>query len=112
MYVGQVESEFSVNPSTQIVIQGENAVFYCRHPRTNIIGWFINNASLSSYTTSDFISRANDPDHTLEITSHLLYNGSTIECSAIFFDGRPGQTSPPAKLFIQGTLIHIIIIVL
>lgn len=83
--------------------EGRTALFHCRHPTADIIGWRINGTSPSSFNfpVSDVVSSIEGEKHTLSINARSIYNGSIVECVAIFLDGQQQQISTAAVLIIQ-----------
>jgi hypothetical protein len=42
--------------------------------------------------------------HTLTIPAEPQYNGTVVECLAVFFNGSPNEVSPAAKIFFTPTV--------
>ena len=81
--------------------------FYCRHQITNLIDWRVNHTLLSLVPPSDVTpSMRRDEDgaivNTLTISAHLEYNGSAVECEAVFRDGSQSEVSASALLLVEG----------
>ena len=82
---------------------GEEAVFRCRHPTADFIGWTVNGSIVGSNPPPDvFASTVQDDDgntvHTLTIVGRPEYNGTTVVCAAVYLDGRPSELTPEALL--------------
>lgn len=98
-------------PSEQIVPVLTEATFKCQpmcsESDWNVI-WTVNKTSLgatsppniTTYSESDQNGRM----YTLTIAALSQYNTTTVECVLIYLDGGTRQTSPSAKLWIQGLL--------
>ena len=98
---------FSILPSSQVVSVDEEAVFRCRHPTADFIGWIVNGSSVGTNPPPDvFVSTVQDDNgntvHTLTIVGRPDYNGTTVVCEAFYRDTRPIELSPEALL--QGIL--------
>ena len=108
MYVGKFYwlyiLGFSKSPSSQSVCEGELARFQCQHPFATAIGWRVNGSYVGtgSRLPSNITLDRDDSDgrlDTLSIVGVSSYNGTEIECIAIF-PNRSRIISPPA--FLQG----------
>ena len=81
------------------------AVFRCRHSTADTIGWIVNGSSVGQNPSPDIIpSTITDDDgtlvHTLTIIARPEYNGTEVECVAVFFDGSPKEDTPSVTLTI------------
>ena len=101
------ESEFTVSPTSQIVpSEAPQAIFHCKYPTAENIGWRVNGISLGLLRHMGITACTNlrldgmvidrlkievDPDN----------SGITVECVALFID-QPAIISEPATLTIQG----------
>ena len=92
---------FLLAPSSINVTEGEQAYFQCDHSRADIVGWLVNDTTLSVLNNRD-ISTISDGtiDSEMRIHAHREYNHTTVECLA--FIGMKSETSSPATLLIQG----------
>ena len=82
---------------------GEEALFRCRHPTADFIGWFVNESLVGTNPPPDiFAGTVQDNDgntvHTLTIAGRPEYNGTTVVCAAVYLDGRPSEPTPEALL--------------
>ena len=82
---------------------GEEAVFRCRHPTADIIGWRVNGSSVGQNHPTDITPGTTRDDdgnlvNTLTIIARPEYNGTEVQCVALFRDGSPTVTSPPSVL--------------
>ena len=96
-------SEFTEYPSNITQPVGSVAVFRCRHPSADGIGWIVNGTSLTqipaSEITNDFIIENDVRIFRLIIPTNLEYNGTVVVCVATFFDGlTPSVFTPPVTL--------------
>ena len=83
----------------------ENVVFRCRHQRLDaVIGWQIDRLPHGHYPDIvDGSIRSNGTlVYTLIIPARLEYNRTEVVCQALFPDGSPIESTPPAVLFITG----------
>ena len=103
------KSEFTVSPRSQLASVAQQAVFYCKYPTSESIGWRVDNISLGQmhrnmYITACTILRQDGKViDRLNVEVNLDYNGVSIECVALFTD-RPAVISEPAFLTVQGNL--------
>ena len=84
------------------------AVFKCQHQSLEaIIGWRVN--GLPDRRFSDivpgFITENATLVPTLTIPAKSKYNGTEVECVAVYTDGSPTEVTPPALLTIIEGLI-------
>ena len=86
----------------------ELVVFRCSHMSSEaIIVWLVN-GSLGLYCpdiTTGSISENGTPVYTLIIPARSEYNGTEVVCVAVFTDGSPTETTPPATLIITGLIM-------
>ena len=113
-------SDFAEVPSsvTTNVSENQNALFRCRHERTDaIISWLVNGNLSTRY--SDVIAgsiRENNGTFvdTLTIPTIPVYNGTEVVCVAtvISDDDSTSEKAPPVMLIISGlyTMIHVCIL--
>ena len=81
--------------------------YRCRHTSSGaIITWLVNNILLSGQFR-DIRSLSINEDgiivYTLTIPAEPQYNGTVVECVAIFLDGSPTEVSPAATLLLIPT---------
>ena len=88
---------------------GVEAVFMCRHPTADYVVWRVNNVSVgrTSNQTSIPVSQGTG---TLTILALPEYNGTVVECVALFIDGSPPEISPPVRLIVEGKWLQLLII--
>ena len=104
------KSQFTVFPRSQIASLGQNAVFHCKYPTSESIGWRVNGVSLGrmrssvGITACTILRQDGKVIDRLNIRVNQDYNGATIECVALFTD-RPTVISEPANLTVQGIII-------
>ena len=103
---------FTEVPTSQMVFVGVEAEFRCRHPTADVIAWRVNGTSLGQNPPPDILpdtDRVGDGSlvNTLTIIARLRYNGTEVECLAVFLEESPTETSPTALL--QGTCIVIML---
>ena len=100
--------EVAPSPLTVAVEQGI-ASFQCQHSLADVIGWRVNGkplnvVNLGNISSSTVTVYTVDGATMLSIGTHLEYNGTIIDCVAIFFNGSPPQFSVPVALLVQGLL--------
>ena len=94
-----------------MAVEQENATFHCRYLLADVISWRVNGTLLNTAATFSNISAISFAGvngvstHILSIGTLLVYNGTTIECVAVFIDGSSPQYTAPVPLFIQGIII-------
>ena len=86
--------------------QNQNAVFRCRHERSDgIIVWLINGLSTTRYSDVR-VGSISESDGTfvatLTIPASSVYNGAEIVCLATFDDGSPSEDTTPVLFNIRG----------
>ena len=83
-----------------------SAVYRCRHTSPQaIIGWRVNGSSLVQFPdiTTGSIDENGALVYTLTIPARSEYNGTVVVCLALFTDGTPPESTPPATVtFIAG----------
>ena len=91
-----------------MVAPGTQAVFRCSHQTADIISWRVNGTSLSQTSvdipgiTAEITHQENNNVlNTLTILGPPEYNGTVVECVAIFFDGSPIESTSAAILIIN-----------
>ena len=93
-------------PSPLTVAIGTKGKFRCQHSTADIVSWRINGTSLGSFHPKDVTTEGvATPDglyHVLTIGAVAAYNGTFIECVAIFFDDSAPELTPAVPLLIQG----------
>ena len=93
-----------------MAVEQGTATFQCQHPLAVSIGWRVNGtllimaaALLNVSTTS--VGTPNGVTTILSIGTLLDYNGTIVECIAVFIDGSLPQFTAPVVLLVQGTTI-------
>ena len=85
-----------------------SAVHRCRHTsREAIIGWRVNGSLLGQFPdiTTGSINENGALVYTLTIPARSEYNGTVVVCVALFTDGTPSESTPPATvIFSAGVL--------
>ena len=87
-----------------MVFVGQQAVFRCHHSTARFIDWNINGSLLPFPVPPPgiFPSTTRDGDGTLvdilTILARSEYNGTRVQCVAVFRDGSPNQFSPAVML--------------
>ena len=86
----------------------EQAVCRCRHTSPEgIIGWRVNGSSFVQFPdiTTGSINENGALVYTLTIPVWSEYNGTVVVCLALFTDGTPPESTPPATVaFSAGVL--------
>jgi hypothetical protein len=82
-----------------VTVEQGVALFHCRYNGSDDIIWRVNG---TSPTTPNINESRGFNYSSLTIASLLNFNGSTIECGAIFYNGSPLQFTPPILLLVQG----------
>ena len=85
----------------------ETPPFRCRHMTSDAhISWRVNNSPSGRF--SDIRPGSINEDgtivDTLTIPAEPQYNGTVVECVAVFFDGSPTEVSPAATIFFTPTV--------
>ena len=88
-------------PTTLEVTAGTEAVFRCQHSGADSLGWRVNYTSVERYP----LPGISEGLGILTILALPEYNGTVVECVALFFDGSLPALSPPAYLIVQGRVI-------
>ena len=101
---------FIISPSTQIVTQGDTAIFTCQNSAADSVGWKINQTSIGRLEATTGITAESrvQPDgllRILKIEGRPEYNASMVECVG-FFIGGPSQSSQVVFLLIQGIVMN------
>ena len=94
---------FSEVPTSQVVFIGEETVFRCHHSTADVIAWRVNGSSVGRNPPTDITPSTNRDDddnlvYTLTIIARPEYNGTVVECVAVFLDGSSTEVSPTALL--------------
>ena len=91
--------EFTAVPSLLEVNAGEEAMFQCRYPGASI-SWWINGTAAVSSPSIAVTSSGEQPSDTLTITALPEYNGTQVQCVALFSDFSV-QRAPTVQLLIS-----------
>lgn len=92
---------FTELPRTHNVTAGSEVEFRCQHSDADFIGWRVNNASVGKSPLPGVSQRQG----TLIILALPEYNGTVVECVALFLDGSP-EHSPPVYLIVEGIVVN------
>ena len=105
-------SGFLQVPSSINVTVGQERRFQCQHSNADTITWRINGTRLSDnhplniVTHTEMRSSNNHSSvtvvHILTIQGAQVYNETTIQCEAVFFDTSPSDLSPEVISLVQG----------
>ena len=87
-------------------VEQQEAVFHCQHRCSDDIAWAVNGTTRHSLPFTKTPLSSGGLNSTLSIETRLDFNGTTIQCVVIFFQGSsPLMFSEPATLLIQGTKV-------
>ena len=80
----------------------EPAKFRCKHPAARFIDWLVNGSSIAQSPPADITPGTSTDDNgnllnTLTIIGRLEYNGTEVQCEAVFHDGN-SEFSPNVTL--------------
>ncbi len=84
-----------------MAVEQGTATFQCQHPLADVVGWRVNGIPLSVATLQNVSAVSVGATSMLSIGTLLVYNGTTVECVATFFDGSSPQFTAPVALLIQ-----------
>ena len=92
-------TDFAETPSSVVVELGTllPALLRYRHTLSEaIIGWLVNGSSVGQFPDirSGFINESGNIVSTLIIPAELQYNGTVVECLALYLDGTPSERAP------------------
>ena len=100
-------------PSSINVTLGEERKFQCQHSDADTITWRINGTRLADYHPLHIVTHtemSSSENHSTTAVVHILtiqevqvYNETTIQCEAVFFDTSPSELSRAAVSLVQGT---------
>lgn len=92
--------------SLNVTVEQGVATFHCQHNGSDDINWRVNETSPTSPNISpEKVPLGSGFYSSLTIASLLKFNGSTIECVAIFYKvSPPFRFTPPMILLVQGLL--------
>ena len=99
---------FEITPSPlTVAVEQETATFQCQYSHADLIDWRVNGSSpinLSNISSTSIRSSNGVILSMLSIETLLAYDGTTIECVAVFLDESLPQleSTPPVTLRIQG----------
>ena len=85
-----------------MAVEQEVATFYCLCLSCDIIAWLVNGTSLNRINLPNITISVNGTIRSLSIGTLLEYNGTTVQCVALFLDGTPPLPTLPVTLLIQG----------
>ena len=117
-------SGFLKVPSSINVTVGQERRFQCQHSTADTITWRVNGTRLSdnhplnivthtemssSGSSNNLSSMAVNIVHILTIQGAQVYNETTIQCEAVFFDSSPSELSPEVVSLVQGIMALITI---
>ena len=77
--------------------------FRCRHTSSDaLVTWRVNGSALGQFPDirSSSVNEDGTIVSTLTIPGEPQYNGTVVECVAVFFDGSPIEVSPPATIIL------------
>ena len=98
------------SPVTINVSENQNALFRCRHERSDIFyHWQVNGTPSTRYPdiTAGSMSESDGTFvGTLTIPAISVYNGTEVVCRVTFDDGSPSETTVPVTLTIIGWYNH------
>ena len=101
-------SAFEEVPKTQEVSDGDSAVFRCRHGSADTIRWRVDHTLISANPPADItpntVREGDHVVHTLTIVGCPQYNGTIVECVAMFDDHSPDEQTAPAVLLVRGMI--------
>ena len=92
-----------------MAVEQEVATFECQHLSCDAITWRVNGKLLNRINLPDITISSNGTIRLLSIGILPEYNGTTVECVAVFFDGTPPLQTLPVTLLIQGIAIYVIV---
>ena len=95
---------FTEIPRTLNVTAGIQAMFRCQHSDADTLAWRVNNRSIRQSPLRG-LSQSQDRS-TLTIIALPEYNGTLVECLALYFDGSPPDSAPPAYLIVEGRVVQ------
>ena len=78
----------------------------CRHMTLDAhISWSVNDSPVAQFSDirPGFVNEDGIIVYTLTIPAEPQYNGTVVECVAVFIDESPTEVSPPATIFITPT---------
>ena len=82
----------------------------CRHTSSEaIITWRVNGLPLRQFPkiSSGFVNENGHIVYTLTIPAEPQYNGTVVECVAIFTDGSPTEVTPAATIMFTFITAHL-----
>ena len=80
--------------------------YRCRHTSSEVlIIWTVNGSPSSDFPDirSGSVNENNKMVHTLTVPAEPQYNGTVVECLAIFRDGSPTEVTPAATIIFLST---------
>lgn len=96
--------DFTLQPTSVVQVEGLTCYFYCQNNDARKLTWSIGGLLLSSYHPPNvFVVRNELLISTLSIPATANYNGTAIQCKAIFLSS-PSEFSHEVMLLIQGGL--------
>ena len=91
-------------PQTRNVTAGSEVEFRCQHSEADFIGWRVNNVSVRNSPLPG-VSQS-QAGTALTILALPEYNGTVVECVALFLDGSQPEYSPPVYLIVEGIVVN------
>ena len=99
---------FEEVPKSQQVSVGDSATFRCRHQSADTIRWRVDHTLITANPSPDItpttVREGGHVVHTLTIVARPEYNGTVVECVAMFDDHTPDEDTLPAVLHVLGMI--------
>ena len=102
---------FAESPSSEIIELGSKiqVMCRCRHMSPEaVIGWRVNGSSVGQFP--NITTSSNDENgarvYSLTIPARSEYNMTEVVCQALFTDGSPTESTPPATLIFTAGLFE------
>ena len=93
------------------ITEGDTAAFRCR-VNASFTGWFVNETAVNDLPNPDINTNSMVPQdggpriYTLTIVGQSVYNTTSVQCFAIFFDTGDRRFSSVSELLIEGIKSH------
>ena len=93
---------------TLLIGSEREAVFRCQHQSADTIGWRVNGSPTRLFPDirASAIAENGAIVYTLSIPARSEYDGTEVECVALFTDGSLTEIPPPVILTITAGLLH------